>query len=516
MHGRSDGVLNIRGIRVGPAEIYQILAGLPQISESMAVEQAAPGEPGGSRLVLLVVMRPGERLDEPLQLRIRRELRQQGSAAHVPAVILEVPELPVTHSGKRSERAARDALNGRPLINTEALRNPACLEPLLAFAASPPSAPPPPSGQDQPLQSFLAQVWERALGISPIGPDDNFFDLGGDSIAALKICAQLATRLGREIPVTLLFKAPTLTALTRELEAPAQVSYQPLWLLHRESTAPTGDAAPLYIVHGFGGCAMELVAVARQLRTPGPVYALQARGFEQGDAPHETVESMAQEYLSRVRELQPHGPYLLAGYSFGGLVAYEMARLLVQAGEQISRLVLLDTGLHERHWPYAAWLELASRRLTFHLHAAASLPPSQWPALLWRLGWAWMRRCQRALMAHLPDDPEARGLPEAIARVRRAALAAMAAYHPQPSKVDICLIRSDLSVSRACDPALIWKGLVPAMQVHDVTGDHLSMLRSPHLPQLADALSRALTLPGRDSPLVLPGQGAAHESRAAG
>lgn len=131
--GRSDGVLNVRGNRVGPAEIYAILQGFAEISEAMAVEQIAPKEVGGTRLVLLVVMKPGAVLDRPLQLKIKKELSTKASAAHVPAVIAAVPALPVTHNGKRSERAARDAVNGRPAANREALANPECLDVIAAL-----------------------------------------------------------------------------------------------------------------------------------------------------------------------------------------------------------------------------------------------------------------------------------------------------------------------------------------------------------------------------------------------
>jgi acetoacetyl-CoA synthetase len=128
MHGRSDGVLNIRGIRIGPAEIYRILQDLPEIQEAMAIEQVVRSGPEVSRLVLLLVLRKGLVLDQGLTLRVKRELSRRGSPAHVPAVIAQVDELPVTYSGKRSERAAYNALNGWRINNVEALRNPRCLE----------------------------------------------------------------------------------------------------------------------------------------------------------------------------------------------------------------------------------------------------------------------------------------------------------------------------------------------------------------------------------------------------
>ena len=127
--GRCDGMLNIRGIRIGPAEIYDVLAqAVSEVSEAMAVDQDAPNEPGGKRLVLFVVLRPGASLDRPLTLRIKKELKQRASAAHVPSAVVQVDALPTTFSGKRSEAAMQDALNGREVRNRAALRNPGSIE----------------------------------------------------------------------------------------------------------------------------------------------------------------------------------------------------------------------------------------------------------------------------------------------------------------------------------------------------------------------------------------------------
>jgi len=131
--GRSDGVLNIRGIRIGPAELYGVTAGIEELAETLAVDQAAEALPGGRRLVLLVVPKPGVTLDRPLTLRIKREIKNRLSATHVPDWILAVPELPQTHNGKRSERAVQDLLNGRRPRNWVALKNPAALTALLAY-----------------------------------------------------------------------------------------------------------------------------------------------------------------------------------------------------------------------------------------------------------------------------------------------------------------------------------------------------------------------------------------------
>ena len=131
--GRCDGVLNIRGIRIGPSEIYDVLArAVPEVSAAMAVDQDAPLEPGGKKLVLFVVPKSGVALDRALSLRIKKELKQRASAAHVPALLVAVDDLPTTFSGKRSEAALQDALNGRTVRNKAALRNPGSIDAALA------------------------------------------------------------------------------------------------------------------------------------------------------------------------------------------------------------------------------------------------------------------------------------------------------------------------------------------------------------------------------------------------
>lgn len=130
--GRSDGVMNVRGIRIGPAEIYDILARIPEIVQAAVVEQPAPRSPGGTRLVLLLVLQEGMTLERPFVLRVKKAIAENASRAHVPEVVAAVPALPATFNGKISERAIRDVLAGRTVVNREALRNPESLDTLAA------------------------------------------------------------------------------------------------------------------------------------------------------------------------------------------------------------------------------------------------------------------------------------------------------------------------------------------------------------------------------------------------
>ncbi|MFN0061494.1 MAG: acetoacetate--CoA ligase [Myxococcaceae bacterium] len=128
IHGRSDGVMNIRGVRIGPAEVYSALADIETIVEGMAVERRDEEESGEGRLLLLLTLAPGVALDAPLATRVRESIIRRCSRAHAPDIIVQVPELPVTHNGKRAERAARDAANGDPVANIDALRNPGAID----------------------------------------------------------------------------------------------------------------------------------------------------------------------------------------------------------------------------------------------------------------------------------------------------------------------------------------------------------------------------------------------------
>jgi acetoacetyl-CoA synthetase len=131
--GRCDGMLNIRGIRIGPSEIYEVIArAVPEVAQCMAVDADAPDDPGGRSLILFVVLQRGALLDRALTLRIKKELKEGASAAHVPASVVAVDELPVTFSNKNSETAMQDALSGRPVRNLAALRNPEAIDRAIA------------------------------------------------------------------------------------------------------------------------------------------------------------------------------------------------------------------------------------------------------------------------------------------------------------------------------------------------------------------------------------------------
>ncbi|WP_284275668.1 AMP-binding protein [Bradyrhizobium iriomotense] len=231
LHGRSDGILNVRGIRVGTAEIYRILGAIEEILEAMAVEQQAEEEPGGTRMVLLIVLRKGLVLDNTLAKHIRSELARCGSAAFVPARIAQVDALPVTFSGKRSEAAARDAVNARTVRNRDALQNPQCLDTIAAHpvvrapsAVTVSQAPTRgtkviPDGDE--LRQELQAICERTLGVSPITWSDNLLEVGADSLAVVNLLLEIEGYAGHHLSLSAFLAAPSIEGVATILSVGA-------------------------------------------------------------------------------------------------------------------------------------------------------------------------------------------------------------------------------------------------------------------------------------------------------
>jgi acetoacetyl-CoA synthetase len=231
---------------------------------SMRSWRPAEDEPGGSRLILLVVLRPGVVLDDALTARLRSELFTRGSAALVPARIAQIDALPVTNSGKRSEAAARDAVAGRPVRNRDALQNPDCLE---AIANHPALRTLPPVAQQRgqqihhlaagdALERELQAICERVLGVSSIQWSDNFLQCGADSLTILNLFMEIEKRTKCDLPIAALFETPTiasLAALIRGIETDSEATGVRAPSCPQIRRAGPADIEPLcrFLHHGF-------------------------------------------------------------------------------------------------------------------------------------------------------------------------------------------------------------------------------------------------------------------------
>jgi thioesterase domain-containing protein/acyl carrier protein len=208
-----------------------------------------------------------------------------------------------------------------------------------------------------PIEETLAGYWRELLGIARIGIHDSFFDVGGHSLIAVRLFRMIKKEYGLDLPISMLFEAPTIAQCAEHIAADrpqgnetvrtetkaVEVSgSKPLHLVLM-NPGRNAEAAPLFICAGMFGNILNLRHLAMCMGADRPVYGLQARGLYGDNEPHLTFEEMAADYIAEIKTVQPHGPYLLAGYSGGGIAAYEIARQLVEAGEQVAHVVMLDT-----------------------------------------------------------------------------------------------------------------------------------------------------------------------------
>jgi pimeloyl-ACP methyl ester carboxylesterase len=188
----------------------------------------------------------------------------------------------------------------------------------------------------------LMPVCRRVLQQPLIGPDDNFFDLGGDPERAFDLFAEISREWGRELSPLFIYQAPTVLAIADLLEQACPPQLSPVVLLK------AGISPPIFVAHGLGGNLMEVFELTKHIRSSHSVYGLQAQGLDGVGQPLERVEDMARIFIDPMKQLQPRGPYRLVGYSFGGLVMLEIAQRLSRSGEKIALLAMLDT--YPRGW----------------------------------------------------------------------------------------------------------------------------------------------------------------------
>ena len=453
IHGRSDGVLNVGGIRIGPSEVYIALRRIPEIADAMAVEQRDPVHRGQSRMVLLVVLHPGATLDGELHRTIRRTLRQEASPAHVPSVVAAVPELPITHNGKRSERAARDAVNGERIANETALRNPACLAAIHLAVGTAEQRADPHDRADPP--EALSRMWCEVLGVPDARPEDNFLDLGGTSREIVRLLRRVKLDLAADVPLVDFVEEPTLQRLAR-ISAAARTTEAPQIRLLRP-----GTGRPIFLACDMFGQFNEMHELIQALDVERPVYGLQP-SLVDDQGRRRTIADLTADVTALVLAVQPLGPFSLTGYSFGGLVAYETACRLTAGGHPVAFVGLIDV-----------------------VPPTASLTPGtamarRWAARLRVREWLRQRWDRRSLSRS--------GEWEALMEVRGTYDGhALSSYS---GAVTYYLAeRTPPLVGNALDA---WRQAVPHLLVTKVPAGHDDMLAQPHVQELAARLSTTL------------------------
>ncbi len=354
------------------------------------------------------------------------------------------------------------------------------------------------------LERCIAGIWEKVLKVSSVGIHDNYFDLGGDSLAAVQIFVQLEAICNQQLPLVTLFEAPTIAQLATLIQDAG-------WKPHWESLVPikaSGSRAPFYCVHGVGGNILEFMDLSRYMHVEQPLYGIQAIGLK-GDReqPNLTVQDMAAHYIREIQEFQPKGPYYLGGSSFGGLVAYEMARQLSAAGQEVRLLALFDT-----HGPgYPKFLgartsikkKIDRLRYRFQLHWSnyCSTEPQQRLNYVWTKAQRWRRAILFRTGEHAKNVYRSFRMrlgelffPKAIRQVKQAGHWAAADYVPGAYSGCVTLFRAtEQPPGVLADRMLGWGLLVQGgLKIYDTPGHHGTLTRDPRARVLAQQLQDAL------------------------
>src|SRR5579863_1007513 len=329
------------------------------------------------------------------------------------------------------------------------------------------------------MVEMLTPIWERVLQRSSVDVEDNFFDLGGDSTLALQLFNEIARSCGRELPPVTIYVATTIAALAAVLEQPAELRVPTLVRLKDGLAEP-----PLFITHGLGGSVIDFFQVVKHIQTPHSIQGMQAKGIDGAEEPFDRIEEMAQFYLDAIRQVQPHGPYLLAGYSLGGLVTLEMAQRLISNGEKVALLAMLDSYPDIRYLSLAQRAQLVARLATQRATTAMKLPVGEALSLIVRPS---RRRATAPKVSYQP--PVDVSLSPAMQRARECAYLALTRYKPRFYPGKIKFVRAEIPTDFPADPAAVWAKLADQFEVEAVPGDHLGIM-STHYEKLAAAISR--------------------------
>jgi amino acid adenylation domain-containing protein/FkbH-like protein len=369
------------------------------------------------------------------------------------------------------------------------------------------------------MERQLCEIWQNVLRVERVGIEDDFFDLGGHSLMAVRLFSQLEKMVGRKLPLVTLFQAPTVVRLAAVLsQEQGSGSHSVLVPIQ-----PHGSKPPLYLIHGAGGDVLWGYAnLVAHMDPEQPIYALKSRG-QTGLEEFERLENMAEFYLQAVRAHQPEGPYYLGGYCFGGNVAYEMARQLHEEGSQVALLALLDSapanaGYENVQWWRPEFVGRFGRNLYYWLQDFRNVKPldrRRFIARKLRTGGRklarWVRGADGGAAVDLEEVIDPAHFPEHELKLWEIHLRALTSHVQRPYAGHVTLFRTKghpLFSSFARD--LCWGALASGgVTVKLIPGSHENIFMEPNVKSLALALNAALSetrerVASVNGPVLLP------------
>lgn len=475
--GRLDEQVKIRGYRVELGEIEQVLAQHSGVREAIVIVRE--DVPGDKRLVAYLV--PDR--EEFSTKELRQYLLQKLPEYMVPTAFVVLEAMPLTPTGKVNRRILPVPSSDRQSLSE-------------GFVAARDS-----------LELQLTQIWLEVLNLQTVGVRDNFFELGGNSLIALRLMSEIQQQFGKNLPLATLFQSSTIEQQADLISQNNDSPWSPLVTIQPKGTKPA-----IFCVPGIGGNVIYFYDLASQLDSDRPFYALQALGLDGESQPHQRIEDMAACYIKALQAVQPLGPYILAGHSFGSWVAFEMAKQLQEKGHEIALLAVIDfwapmtdNNSSSINWDDAKLLtrigkqikHLSGTNLEISFEKLVDLEPEE------KLNY-FKKQLQKVNL--LPQ--KAGTLPiKGMLQVYKSCL--QVSYFPE--KVN----PTSISVFRAIEGFPDWAEIkepfalkenvswgwenfsLSSVDIHWVPGDHYTLLSKPHVQVLAEKLKACLDkLPG--------------------
>jgi amino acid adenylation domain-containing protein len=470
---RTDDQLKVRGFRVEPGEIEGVLSRHPSVGE--VIVMAREDLPGENRLVAYVVARRETAIGNG---ELRRFLTDKLPHYMVPSCFMLLDALPLATNGK-VDRLALPVPDRNQAAGGE------------SFVAP----------QDE-FELRLVKIWEEILPIRPIGIKDDFFDLGGDSLLALRLFSEIDKAFGESLPLATLFQAPNVEKLADLLRGEGSSK---AWS-SLVSIQPDGSKPPFFCIHAGGGNVLFYRDLARRLGPDQPLYGLQPQGLDGKLPRHTTAEQMAAHYISEIKTLQPKGPYYIGAASFGGPIAFEMAQQLHARGERVSLLALFDA--YGPGYPkllpgttvLRSKVDRFRQRIEHHVGSLLMLESKERlrylreKTFIARKAFKRRMRRRRREIARKFYERWGRPVPTALRATQETIYQSVSDYVPGVYPGKLTLFRASTQpVGIYPDPLLGWGGLASGgLEIHEVPGFHGSIVAEPRVRFLAEVLRTCL------------------------
>lgn len=445
--GRIDEQVKIRGFRIELGEIEAVLRTHSSVQEVVVIVN----ELSDNRRLFAYIVQNQQQL--PLisktnyKLLLREFLKERLPEYMIPSAFFVVDSLPLTPNGKVDRQFLKRDMSLDKHIEKK------LIYPRTATEAT------------------LVRIWAKLLNIKRVCVQDNFFELGGDSLLAIRLMSQVKEKLQQDLPLSILFSNPTIEGLANILERRKNyLPWSPLVAIQ-----PLGNKPPFFCVHPIFGTVLPYYELAHFLGRDQPFYGLQPVGIDGQYPPLASIEAMAAYYIKALQTVQPTGPYLIGGWSFGGLVAFEMAQQLVASGQQVALLAILDTSSptnKPNFWDGYKFLFTSMQYILPFLldYLYLLIPFTDFIS----------QQLKEQILRELSIVP--------MAPVFQANSQATLNYLPQPYQGKVTLFKSSEPSITDIDSTLGWSKLCSVVEVNLVPGNHLTMLKKPHVQLLAEQL----------------------------